>query len=97
MLFAPKLPMSTFYDTLRRLKITYKKEPKYKQRSKSKREDYLNKLSKIDVKKLVYIDETGTDNDIVPLYGWSEKGTKTYAEKLAFKTSRLSMVCRLSL
>ena len=28
----------------------------------------------------------------MPLYGWSEKGTKTYAEKLAFKTSRLSMV-----
>jgi len=28
----------------------------------------------------------------VPLYGWSAKGTKTYAEKLAFKTSRLSMV-----
>ena len=26
------------------------------------------------------------------MYGWSEKGTKTYAEKLAFKTSRLSIV-----
>ena len=51
-----------------------------------------HELSKIDVKKLVYVDETGTDNDIVPLYGWSEKGTKTYAEKLAFKTSRLSIV-----
>ena len=34
----------------------------------------------------------GIDNDIVPLYGWSEKGTKSYAEKLAFKTSRLSIV-----
>ena len=28
----------------------------------------------------------------MPLYGWSEKGAKTYAEKLAFKTSRVSMV-----
>ena len=26
------------------------------------------------------------------MYGWSAKGTKTYAEKLAFKTSRLSIV-----
>lgn len=34
----------------------------------------------------------GVDNDIVPLYGWSEKGKKTYAEKLAFKTSRISLV-----
>ena len=34
----------------------------------------------------------GIDNDIVPLYGWPEKGTKSYAEKLAFKTSRLSIV-----
>ena len=28
----------------------------------------------------------------MPLHGWSAKGTKTYADKLAFKTSRLSMV-----
>ena len=34
----------------------------------------------------------GVDNDIVPLYGWSESGKKSYAEKIAFKTSRLSLV-----
>lgn len=34
----------------------------------------------------------GVDNDIVPLYGWSQKGSKSYAEKIAFKTARLSIV-----
>ena len=33
----------------------------------------------------------GVDNDIAPLYGWSESGKKSYAEKIAFKTSRLSI------
>ena len=49
-------------------------------------------MESIDLANVVYVDEVGIDNDIVPLYGWSEIGEKTYAEKLAFKTNRLSIV-----
>ena len=38
------------------------------------------------------MDEVGSDNNLAPLRGWSLKGQKTYAEKLGFKTKRLSMV-----
>jgi transposase len=69
-----------------------KKEPKYKQRSKVKRDDYLKQLSEIDINKLVYLYEMGVDNDIVPLYGWACKGKKSYAEKIAFKTERVSII-----
>ena len=34
---APKLPMSTFYDTLRRLKITYKKRTKIQTKVKKQK------------------------------------------------------------
>ena len=42
--------------------------------------------------KLVFVDELGTDNNIVPQYGWSERGFRTYAEQSGFKSERLSMV-----
>lgn len=40
----------------------------------------------------MYVDEVGIDNDITPSYGWSQKGTKSHAEKIAFRAKRLSMV-----
>ncbi len=41
---------------------------------------------------LVYVDESGVDNNIVPQYGWAEKGIRSYAEQPGFKTQRLSIV-----
>ncbi len=69
-----------------------KKEPKYKERKEVERKAFLDELSTIDPKDLVYIDESGVDNNIVPQYGWSEIGTRSYAEQPGFKTQRLSIV-----
>lgn len=69
-----------------------KKEPKYKQRSEAKREEYLKSLDDIDISKIHYVDETGSDNKTVPTYGWSLKGEKSYSEQLAFYTERTNMV-----
>jgi isfu1 transposase len=44
------------------------------------------------VTNLVYVDESGINNNIVPQYGWSEKGTRSYALQSGFKTQRLSIV-----
>ncbi len=58
----PECPMSTWYDTLLRLNITYKKEPAYKQRSQAKRDQFMIELSKTTISNHVYIDEMGIDD-----------------------------------
>jgi transposase len=52
----------------------------------------LVEIESIAPENLVYIDESGVDNNIVPLYGWSEKGNRSYAIQAGFKTERLSIV-----
>ena len=69
-----------------------KKEPKYKQRSEARRDEYIEKLAGIDINKIHYIDETGSDNKTVTTQGWSLKGEKSYSEQLAFYTERTNMI-----
>ena len=49
-------------------------------------------IANIAPENLVYVDESGVDNNIVPQYGWSEKGNRSYAIQSGFRTERLSIV-----
>ena len=49
-------------------------------------------MKELDINKLVYIDETGIDNNIAPLRGWAESGIKSFTEALGFRTKRVSLV-----
>ena len=69
-----------------------KKEPKYKQRSESKRQKYLQELKDIDISRVHYVDEMGANNNTVTTYGWSEKGKKTYSERLAYYTEKVNLL-----
>ena len=80
---APELPMSTFYGTLSRMKITYKKEPKYKGRSEVARREFIEFISQTSLNSLVYCDEMGVSNNLTTLYGWSERGKYLMQNKLA--------------
>ena len=53
---------------------------------------FLNQIEKIAPEDLVYIDETGIDDNIVVQFGWSEKGERSFAEQSGFKTERLSII-----
>lgn len=52
----------------------------------------MEEIAELGPENIVYIDETGIDNNIVPQYGWSEKGNRSYAIQSGFKTERLSIV-----
>ena len=41
---------------------------------------------------MIYIDETGINDNIVVQYGWSEKGVKSYAIQSGFRSERLSII-----
>lgn len=73
-------------------KYHIKKETAYTQRDEEKRKVHLDNISKINSDKLVFIDETGTDDNIYALYGYSEIGTRSYSTKNAFKKQRLSTI-----
>lgn len=41
---------------------------------------------------MVYIDETGVDNNIAPLRGWAESGFRSFTEALGFRTKRITLI-----
>jgi len=69
-----------------------KKEPKYKGRNEERRQEFIDLIKDISPYKLVYCDEMGVNNNICTLYGWSEKGERSYAEQIGFATERVSIV-----
>lgn len=90
---APDLPMSTFYDTLKRMKISYKKkEPKYKERKDTQRDEYLQQIEALDKSAFIYLDEMGVDENTTPDRGWAPVGKKTYTQIVGGKKERVSIV-----
>jgi hypothetical protein len=69
-----------------------KKEPSYKGRNEERRQEFIDLIKDISPYKLVYCDEMGVSNNICTLYGWSEKGERSYAEQIGFATERVSIV-----
>jgi len=49
-------------------------------------------ISKAEPSKLVYCDEMGVSNNITTLYGWAEKGERSYGERVGFATERVNIV-----
>jgi hypothetical protein len=69
-----------------------KKEVKYKKRCEKKRDEFLTQLKEININNLIYIDETGINNNIAPLRGWAESGIKSFTEALGFRTKRITLI-----
>ena len=69
-----------------------KKEPKYKGRSEVARKEFIEFISQTSLSSLVYCDEMGVSNNVTTLYGWSEKGKRSYAEQIGFATERINIV-----
>lgn len=49
----------------------------------------MTKLANIEINRLVYIYETGVDNNISKLCGCAEKVCKYFIEALGFRTKRI--------
>lgn len=57
----------TVCDTLHRMETTFKKRAKYKERIESVHKEFIEQVSTLDPENIIYIDESGTDNNIVPI------------------------------
>jgi transposase len=71
---------------LKKINFTHKKKSfTYSEADPKKRADYLEEISKVDPDKIVYIDETGIDDNEVPQYAWAKRGQRAHAKKKQFE------------
>lgn len=59
------------------------------------RTEFIEELKKFDKKQLVFLDESGIEDNACPLYGWSIKGTRCYGKRAYQHKRRVSMIAGL--
>jgi len=67
----------------------------YRERDEQERQEFLKRLEQIEVKDLVYIDESGIDNREDYPYGYCQRGKRFYALKSGKRTERVSWIAAL--
>jgi putative transposase len=75
---------------------TKKKDLRYRERNREERIEYYRKLreliKKYGSKSLVFIDESGFEENAGCIYAWSERGKKVYGEKQGKRGKRENLV-----
>ena len=99
--FGISVSIGTMYNTLKYLNITYKKKSfsdpkKNSPEAQKQKEDYDEKLNKIEPKKRFYLDETGSCLNMTPLYGRSQKDARTYDKRPVSPGTRVNTVAILT-
>jgi len=77
------------------LGITLKKTFLYKERDEAQRKKFVEHIAKHSHQPLVYIDESGFDEQIVREYGRAPRCEKVMADKKGMKTKRINMIAGL--
>ena len=52
----------------------------------------MEQIKHLDESKIYYLDESGIDDNEVPLHGWSKKGARLHGEKNGYRKKRLSII-----
>jgi transposase len=66
------------------------------ERDEKAREEYQEKVDKLDKKDIIYLDESGIDDTETYEFGWVKKGERLLGMKKGSKTERLSFISALS-
>lgn len=73
-----------------------KKNFNYIEADEEKREQYLEEIKNIDPANIVYSDETGIDDNEVPIRGWAPRGQRFYAKKNGVRKTRYNITAALN-
>lgn len=68
----------------------------YKERKEEERVKYLDILEDISLERLVYIDESGVDHNLIQDKCWSEKGQQIIGERSGSARGRTSIIAALN-
>lgn len=64
----------------------------FSERDAEKRQAYLDEIKDIPINQLVYLDESGVDENLQRKFGWSERGEKIIGETSGKTRKRLSVI-----
>ncbi|WP_341811789.1 hypothetical protein [Wolbachia endosymbiont (group A) of Conops quadrifasciatus] len=73
------------YNYLKKVNYMYKKTFLYQERDEGKRKEVIQKVAEINEENLVFIDESGIEDNEFYEYGWSRRGKGLFAEKPGYK------------
>lgn len=82
----------TIGRVLKKISYTRKKTYCYIERDEEARNEFKEKIKKYEKKDLVYIDESGIDNNESYDYGYSPQGTRLYGKKPGKGREKLSII-----
>ena len=52
---------------------------------------------RVEAKRLVFVDEMGTNTALSPMYGWSKKGERAYCSVPRNRGKNTTLLCSMSL
>ena len=81
---------------LKKLDTRIKKTFLYQERDEEKCKEFKGKIAEIKEENLVYIDESGIDDNEFYACGWAPKGKRLFADRPAFKKKRISIIGALN-
>lgn len=68
----------------------------FRERNEESRQSFLEEIKDIPLEKLVYLDESGLNDNLQREFGWSLRGEKIYGETSGKTRKRLSMIAALN-
>jgi transposase len=76
--------LTTIWNTLRRLGLTYKKktlraEERNRPDVQKKRRRFRREVGRIESKRLIFVDETGVNTAMTPTHAWAPRGERAYS------------------
>ncbi len=78
------------------LKLPIKKSLLFSERNEQNRQAFLDEIKDIPLNNLVYLDESGVDEDLQRGYGWAPRGERIHGEIAGKARKRLSMIAALN-
>lgn len=75
--------------------IVIKKTFYHPKRDIGLRNEFIEQIKQIPQEKLVFLDESGAEDNMTREYGWSIKGSRCYGEKVYQHKERISMIAAL--
>lgn len=87
---------TSVHRAMKKIGYVKKKTFGYIERDEKDRQEFQEKISKIDLNDVIFMDETGIDDTEAYQFGWVEKGDILFGMKKGAKSERLSSISALS-
>lgn len=64
---------------------------KYQEASEEEKKSFLEEIEKLDEKKLVYIDKSGVNQQLIKGYGWCNRGEQVFGKRLGKRLKKINI------